>query len=85
MDRNGIVMVTVESENWPGPDPGESARGTPAGEENTVMVNGYTDDDHNWRWLRERISAGDEIRIRVLPSGLYDPPTEVLPPCADEG
>jgi hypothetical protein len=80
MDRHGIVIVTVESENWPGPDPGESARGTPAGEENTVFVNGYTDTDDDWRWARERIGPGDEIRIRVLPSGPYNPPAQVLPP-----
>jgi hypothetical protein len=88
MDRTGIVLVTVESENWPGPASGESGRGTPAGEENTVFVNGYTDDDDDWRWVRERIHAGDEIRIRVLPTGPYDPPTKVLPPCdagEDEG
>jgi hypothetical protein len=56
MDRNGIVLVTVESEDWPGPEPEESARGTPAGEENTVSVSGYTDGDDEWRWTRERIS-----------------------------
>jgi len=87
MNRNGIVMVTVGSENWPGPDPGESARGTPPGEENTVFVHGYTDGDDDWRWVHERISAGDEILIRVLPTGPYDPPNEVLPPCeaGDDG
>jgi hypothetical protein len=77
MDEMGVLMVTAESENWPGPDDETSNRGTPAGEENTVTVNGWTEDDEDWRWVREKIAPGDEILIRVLKSGKFDPPTEV--------
>ena len=79
LDRLGVLMLEITSENWPGPEATESARGTPAGDENSVFVNAYTDDGEDWRWAFERIKAGDEIVVRVLPSGPFDPPSEFGP------
>jgi hypothetical protein len=80
LDREGVLMLTVESEHWPSDDPAESVRGTPAGGENTVSVSALTADHEDWRWASERIKAGDEIVVRVLPAGPFDPPTEFGPP-----
>ena len=80
MDRDGVLMVTMQSEDGPGPDGGASARGTPAGEESALFVNGYTDADEDRRWASEKLRAGDKVRIRVLPSGAFDTPAEVVPP-----
>jgi len=80
LDQLGVLMVEVKSENWPGPDATESARGTPAGDENAVFVQALTDDGEDWRWVHERITSGDEIVIRVLAVGPFDPPREFGPP-----
>jgi len=87
MDKDGILMVTLQSENLPAvsgaePFPGASSRGTPGGKENTVSVVGYTDADDTWQWIDTPIGAGDQILIRVLPNGSFDPPT-VVPPIED--
>src|SRR5947209_3622465 len=79
LDRLGVLMIEVKSENWPGPEATESTLGTPAGDENTVFVNAYTDDGEDWRWVHERIVAGDEIVVRILPAGPFDPPVEFGP------
>jgi hypothetical protein len=83
MDQRGVLVVTVQSEDSPPPGEAETMRGTPAGEESILVVDGYTNSDLWWRWVSEKIVAGDEIRIRVLPSGSFDPPTSVSEP--DDG
>jgi hypothetical protein len=41
-------------------------------------------DGEDLRWPTEHIKPGDEIIVRVLPSGEHDTPTEIGPP-EDDG
>lgn len=77
IDRDGVLTVAVQAENLPVGEDGSSLRGTPGGKLQIVSVYGLTDEDVTWQWPEALIGPGDEILIRVLPSGQFDSPTEV--------
>ena len=77
MDCDGVLMVTVQAENMPLCEDGSSMRGTPGGKLHQVSIDGLTSLDETLEWPNAQIRPGDEIRIRVLPTGEFDPPTLV--------
>jgi hypothetical protein len=73
MDRDGIIDVTIQSESLPVGADGTSIRGS-SGNEHRISVTGYTYADEAWNWTDVPVVPGDEIRIRVLGAGPFDPP-----------
>ena len=71
LDRPGNLSLTIQSLR-------EDA--TPVGDENEVFAEASTDDGEAWWWPIGRIAAGDEIVVRELPTGAFDPPRVMEPP-----
>ena len=74
MPEPGVLQATLEADDWA---EGYLPVGTPIEPDETkcgLTVGGMTQDDQMLEWNRVRLQPGDEVTVRVLPSGEAEEP-----------
>jgi hypothetical protein len=81
MDQSGVVQIIVEASDWPTElDADGNVTPTPLEQPTcAVDISALTMDDLRMTWPPAHFRAGDEITIRVVEGGPFDPPEVVEP------